>query len=111
MDHITVDDVLMLHLPATTGGSLQVRRRMYDFAWYPQWNMAMAFIGHEPVALYDATNDELVPGEALRTEFVAWARARTAQRDDDTITLTERGRAEANLLHAMRDGNGASDTL
>lgn len=99
-------ELLTLHLPATTGGARQVRHRMYDFAWYPQWQCAMAFIGHEPVALYDARTDEIVPADALRTEFVRWARGCRPQRDDDTVTLTERGRAEANVLHAMSIGAG-----
>ena len=106
MSSENVIDLMTLHLPPTTGATRQVRHRMYDFCWYPQWNMAIAFIGHEPVALYDAVADELVPSEALRTEFMEWARARRPPRDDDTVTLTERGRVEANLLHAVRLGGG-----
>lgn len=97
MSKIGTPDTLSLHLPATTGSQVTREEGNYDFSWYPQWGLAIAFLGHHIVAVYSAERDTVQVGNEIAGDFREWAKDQAERTENERIALTERGRIEANV--------------
>lgn len=104
-----IGDCVELHSPASHVCTAQERHGDYDLAWYAPSNMVIVWLGHHPVGVFDAASKVWLASFEFCDAAVKFAERRSAQDDDDTITLTERGHAEANLLHAVRSVDGSAD--
>lgn len=101
MSKIGSPDTLDLHLPATNGHRTQVERGNFDYAWYPSWGLALAFLGHHIVAVWSAERDTVTVGNEIAEDFRSWATVQEQRSNAERVALTERGHAEANVQHAL----------
>lgn len=104
-------DTLSLHLRIPRATHVEVQQGDYDFAWYAQWGLGIAFLGHHIVAVYSAERDTLTVGTEITDCFRDWAREQAELTAEARVVLLERGRVEANLSHAAEHASGAIDSL
>lgn len=91
-----------LHVAPGKTADVTIKHGSFDLSYYRHSHMAIAWLGVHAVAVYDAADKVLLPSPEVTAKLQQWADSLNGSTDDDTITLTERGRVEANLSHAMR---------
>ena len=104
-------DDLKLHLPATSGHHVQIEYGNYDFAWYPNWGLGIAFLGHHVVAIWSAERDALTVGAEIAHDFRRWAQREAELSDGERIFLTERGCAEDVTAESFAVSDGTVDRV
>lgn len=102
---------LKLHMPPSKACTLQEAAGDFDFAWYAPIGMGIAWLGHHVVGVVNVENDVSEGTSETVTALRSFVTRHAGRSDNDTVMLTERGRVEANLLHAQRGADGSSDTV
>lgn len=83
----------------------------FDLAWYAQSGMGVAWLGHHPVAIVNAEGTIAEAPDEIIAALRAFVVRHAGRSDNDTITLTDKGRIEANLIAAQGGAYGSSDPV